>query len=288
MPILFILALCLTAYAIYRSTNEWENPEAMPKRWKTILSQEVSFYNNLDADKKHLFEYKVMEFLANCTITPVETTAEDLDKILIASSAVIPIFAFPEWKYYNLNEVLLYPTTFNHDFETEGKDRRILGMVGTGYMEGKMILSRDALRQGFQNETDRRNTAIHEFVHLIDKADGTIDGVPELLLDKQYVLPWFDMVEKKIDEIQAGKSDINPYGATNRTEFFAVLGEYFFESPKLLERKHRYLYDYLEKIFHQRLSEREFKIVKAEIGRNDPCPCDSGKKFKKCCGGVVG
>ncbi|WP_407668342.1 SEC-C metal-binding domain-containing protein [Oceanobacillus damuensis] len=20
------------------------------------------------------------------------------------------------------------------------------------------------------------------------------------------------------------------------------------------------------------------------IGRNDPCPCDSGKKFKKCCG----
>ncbi|WP_342211655.1 SEC-C metal-binding domain-containing protein [Neomesorhizobium albiziae] len=21
------------------------------------------------------------------------------------------------------------------------------------------------------------------------------------------------------------------------------------------------------------------------IGRNDPCPCGSGKKFKKCCGG---
>ncbi|MDQ3829355.1 MAG: SEC-C metal-binding domain-containing protein [Candidatus Tectomicrobia bacterium] len=22
-----------------------------------------------------------------------------------------------------------------------------------------------------------------------------------------------------------------------------------------------------------------------EGGRNDPCPCGSGKKFKKCCGG---
>lgn len=22
----------------------------------------------------------------------------------------------------------------------------------------------------------------------------------------------------------------------------------------------------------------------AEIGRNDPCPCGSGKKYKKCCG----
>ncbi|WP_244622022.1 SEC-C metal-binding domain-containing protein [Neomesorhizobium albiziae] len=21
------------------------------------------------------------------------------------------------------------------------------------------------------------------------------------------------------------------------------------------------------------------------MGRNDPCPCGSGKKFKKCCGG---
>ena len=23
---------------------------------------------------------------------------------------------------------------------------------------------------------------------------------------------------------------------------------------------------------------------KAKIGRNDPCPCGSGKKYKKCCG----
>ena len=24
--------------------------------------------------------------------------------------------------------------------------------------------------------------------------------------------------------------------------------------------------------------------IVANIGRNDPCPCGSGKKFKKCCG----
>lgn len=23
---------------------------------------------------------------------------------------------------------------------------------------------------------------------------------------------------------------------------------------------------------------------RVEVGRNDPCPCGSGKKFKKCCG----
>jgi uncharacterized protein YecA (UPF0149 family) len=25
--------------------------------------------------------------------------------------------------------------------------------------------------------------------------------------------------------------------------------------------------------------------AKRKTGRNDPCPCGSGKKFKKCCGG---
>ncbi|RLE27718.1 SEC-C domain-containing protein, partial [Candidatus Acetothermia bacterium] len=24
--------------------------------------------------------------------------------------------------------------------------------------------------------------------------------------------------------------------------------------------------------------------VKAKVGRNDPCPCGSGKKYKYCCG----
>jgi SWIM/SEC-C metal-binding protein len=25
-------------------------------------------------------------------------------------------------------------------------------------------------------------------------------------------------------------------------------------------------------------------LIAEKIGRNDPCPCGSGKKFKKCCG----
>ncbi|WP_240905652.1 SEC-C metal-binding domain-containing protein [Thiorhodococcus mannitoliphagus] len=26
------------------------------------------------------------------------------------------------------------------------------------------------------------------------------------------------------------------------------------------------------------------QVKAAKVGRNDPCPCGSGKKFKKCCG----
>ncbi len=27
------------------------------------------------------------------------------------------------------------------------------------------------------------------------------------------------------------------------------------------------------------------EAAKPKVGRNEPCPCGSGKKFKKCCGG---
>jgi Mlc titration factor MtfA (ptsG expression regulator) len=124
-------------------------------------------------------------------------------------------------------------------------------MVGTGYMDGKMILSKKALHHGFKNETDKKNTAIHEFVHLIDKMDGEIDGVPEVLLEKQYILPWLDLMDQKIKEINKGKSDINAYGGTSKIEFFTVASEYFFERPKLLSKKHPELYKLLEQIFKQ-------------------------------------
>ncbi len=234
--------------------RSWKKPMGnLPSKWKAILKKEVPFYRKLNSKERDLFHYKVLEFTTNCKIIGVETIVTDLDKVLVAASAVIPIFAFPEWKYKNLEEVLIYPDTFNLDFETKGGNRQILGMVGTGYMEDKMILSKNALRKGFKNETDKKNTAIHEFVHLIDKMDGEVDGIPSVLLERQYVIPWLDMIERKLEEIVKRKSDINPYAATGREEFFAVLSEYFFERPLLLKKKHPELYDMLEEIFEQDL-----------------------------------
>jgi preprotein translocase subunit SecA len=34
----------------------------------------------------------------------------------------------------------------------------------------------------------------------------------------------------------------------------------------------------------QRGKRKPFKREQAKVGRNDPCPCGSGKKYKKCCG----
>ena len=29
---------------------------------------------------------------------------------------------------------------------------------------------------------------------------------------------------------------------------------------------------------------KQIKLEGPKVGRNDPCPCGSGKKYKKCCG----
>ena len=34
----------------------------------------------------------------------------------------------------------------------------------------------------------------------------------------------------------------------------------------------------------QSSKETPFKRESTKVGRNDPCPCGSGKKYKKCCG----
>lgn len=185
-------------------------------------------------------------------IEGVHTNVDELDQLLVASSAVIPVFGFPEWKYYNLKNVLLYPQTFNKDeFLSSGFEKNTLGMVGSGAMQRMMILSKPALHHGFSNEMGKENTGIHEFVHLLDKEDGEVDGLPEALLKRKYNEEWQELVNKNMNLIIHGYSDINVYGTTNKAEFFAVVSEYFFNSPHLFKENHPGLYNIMSKMFNQ-------------------------------------
>lgn len=249
---LFAVALLVLLIAVLiRSKKKPLIAPPLPDNYRIILKEQSTFYNQLDAASQSAFEKKLQLFLAQVKITGVNTLVEDIDKLLIAASAVIPIFGFPEWEYVNLREVLLYPDSFNHDFEQQGGDRSVLGMVGDGPLNGVMILSQHELRQAFINKSGKSNTAIHEFVHLVDKTDGTVDGIPELILQQQYVLPWLQLMQREMKKILADRSDINPYGATNEAEFFAVVAEYFFERPDLLQTKNPELYNLLSTIFRQ-------------------------------------
>lgn len=224
----------------------------LPETYRQLLREHVSFYNQLNGAKKNEFENRIGLFLSQVRITGIKTTVEDIDKVFIASSAIIPIFGFQDWQYINLHEVLLYPSSFSHKLEQKGPHRNTTGMVGTGAYQHIMILSQQDLRQDFLNKSGKDNTAIHEFVHLIDKTDGSVDGIPEFILNKKYILPWLKLMHREIKQIKNNLSDINPYAATSEAEFFAVVSEYFFERPDLLKTKHPDLYSLLATIFRQR------------------------------------
>lgn len=221
---------------------------SLPANAPALLEKHVAFYRALDSEARSAFEKRIRDFLTHTAVTGVGVEVSDLDRLLVAASAIIPIAAFPDWRYNNIHEVLLYPDTFSKEYDAEGEGRNVLGMVGNGALNDHMILSQRELREGFAQE-EGHNTAIHEFVHLIDKADGSVDGIPEYLLARPYVMPWVTEMRREIDAMRTQDTDINPYGATSEAEFFAVVAEYFFERPDALQETHPELYVLLSRMF---------------------------------------
>jgi Mlc titration factor MtfA (ptsG expression regulator) len=250
-----LVVLTFVAFKLFSKPKLDDMPvnEPVDPQYKQLLSQHVAHYQKLDAANQLKFEGMIAAFIQNIRIEGVGLEVEDLDRVLVAASAVIPIFGYQEWRYTNLTNVILYPDTFNNDFQFEGEDgsRNMLGMVGSGYMNGQMLLSRAALLKGFSASSGKSNTGIHEFVHLLDKSDGATDGVPENLLPHEYATPWLKMMHQEMARIEKGKSDIDPYAATNEAEFLAVASEYFFEKPDQLQSKHPELYQLLSRVFAQ-------------------------------------
>ena len=251
--VIIIPLLAILAWIIFGRNSKRRPATLQPldQHLISLLETNVDYYRDLDIKEKKRFESHIARFMQYVNIEGVGLEITDLDRVLVASSAVIPVFALGDWEYPNLTNVILYPDTFDNEYQFEGGKRNIMGMVGTGYMKGQMLLSRSALLKGFSATSGAQNTAIHEFVHLVDKTDGATDGVPEHLMPHGYAEPWLKLMHQEMRRIKEGKSDIDPYALTNEAEFFAVASEYFFEKPGRFEQKHPELYLQLSQIFRQ-------------------------------------
>ena len=246
--IIVLLLVILVVFLAYRPRRKKQF--SLPENYRQLLEQYVHFYAQLSEQRKKHFEERLVKFLASVKISGANAEAEDLDRVLIGAAAIIPVFNIWDWEYVHLKEVLVYPGNFNTEFDQHGTDRPVLGMVGTGALQNVLIISKWELREGFINRQTKRNTAIHEFVHLVDKMDGTIDGVPEILLERTYVPQWQQLLQQTIENILLGKSDIDPYAATAPSECFAVIAEYFFEQPEQFRMNHPQLHHLMERIFY--------------------------------------
>lgn len=258
LTIAIIVALLIFSaflYFLFRPKKE-EPLTPFPRDWRLFLNQQVRFFRELSGVDQKRFQRRIQRFLNEVKVTGVDTDVTTEDRLLVASSGIIPTFGFRSWNHYpRLVEVLLYKDSFRRgDFATEGEGRNIGGMVGGGFMSGKLLLSKKSLHHGFRSYGPD-NTGIHEFVHLLDRADGDTDGIPEYFLDNSYLIPWIEMMRTEMVAIERGKSDIDEYALTNQAEFLSVVAEYFFNQPDKFAEEHPKLFSLCEHIFEQDLDQ---------------------------------
>jgi MtfA peptidase len=253
------LYLGITKFKASKQGYKNEPKRPFPILWRNILTQRVEFYRRLSRNDQTEFERKVHIFLLNVRIRGMGTEVTHEDKILIAAGAVIPIFRFSKWHYANLVEIQLYPDKF----PIPNSDKMANGLVGWGAMEGKMMLSRKAVHHGFYDNSDNINVVIHEFIHILDKQDGKIDGIMANVMKEIDLMPWLHLINIKMNEIDFGESTIRDYGAANQAEFLAVVSEFFFENPERLKQEHPGLYNALDNFYnkkHEPQIKRRFSI----------------------------
>ena len=99
------------------------------------------------------------------------------------------------------------------------------------------------------------NVILHEFAHILDAEDGHMDGTP-LLEPPSSPGTWervlADAFARQQRSVEAGEpAMLRDYGATKRSEFFAVATEAFFETPAHLKAVAPEWYDELRTYYRQ-------------------------------------
>jgi Mlc titration factor MtfA (ptsG expression regulator) len=223
-----------------------------PAEHDAILRRNIPYYASLNDADRCRFQAMAAIFLDEKPIYGIGCVADDTCRLLIAASAIIPVFSFPAWEYSSLRKILLRPEPFDADFiPVNDRPAMALGMVGgAGMLDGVMILSKPELLAGFSSSAGKHNVGIHEFSHLIDQSDGIIDGNPATL-PRECLRPWTTLVHEHLAHHTGADSGIPAYGYTNEAEFFAVVSEYFFQSPEELAQRDPELFTLLGRIFRQ-------------------------------------
>jgi len=189
-------------------------------------------------------------FLLENKIEGVGWEADLQVKLLIAAGAVIPALALQEWEYQGLGTIFVYPEAFDADYRY-GKGAPMAGQVTRAHSFNAMAFSRRHVLNSFLLPPDGRNVVVHEFAHLLDGADGAIDGLMEINWTKEDRERWKNLTPHEQERIRAGRTLIDRYALSSRVEFFAVLSEYFFELPDALACEHPEIYELLCRGFQQ-------------------------------------
>lgn len=234
---------------MFKFIRDWRRKQLLddpfPEEWTELLA-DLSFYDEIPDDELQGFRDHLKVFVWQkqwVAAGGLEQVTEEM-KVTIAACAARVARKLPIDVYDRLTEIVVYPASFTGDvFE----DSEILGQA---HPWGTVVLAWDAVRKGIATPNDSRDTAIHEFAHALDVADGLYDGTP-VLDDGADYRDWARVLGEHYTRLveHPHREWLDEYGAKNEAEFFAVVTEAFFEQPRTLRRKAPELYEQLKGFF---------------------------------------
>lgn len=238
--------------------------QVFPEHWSAVLRRDCALYARLPAELRGELHRLILVFLDEKSFEACGGLAEveERMRVLIAAQACVLLLGLKNHGHYpRLSSVLVYPGAF-HDARrktfslAEDDDRET--RLGESWTSGSVVLSADSVMAGARNDDDGMNVVMHEFAHQLDQADGIGDGAPILeqsadFEDNDYD-DWSRVLgenyQQMLDDIfDRRRPVLDPYGATNSAEFFAVATETFFEEPERLQREAGELYAALQKFY---------------------------------------
>src|SRR6185312_10775855 len=225
-----------------------------PAAWREILERRLPHYRRLPAQLKRQLESQVRVFLAEKSFVGCAGQAiDDEVRLTIAAQACLLVLNRRDYCFPNLREVLVYPAAFVVDKVRSEPSGVLLeqrhALAGESWSRGQVIVSWEDVVHGASIGDDGRNVVIHEFAHQLDQEKGYANGAPWLGSRHRYPR-WSRVMAAEFarlqhDAMNGHPSLLDPYGARDPAEFFAVASEVFFEQPRSMAALHPELYEEL-------------------------------------------
>lgn len=181
-------------------------------------------------------------------------------RVTIAAQAAVLLIRREADYFPRLTSIIVYPTGYvaNEATHTEGGiwsegEDHLLGHTGRDLHA--LVLAWDEVRAGAADPEDGQNLVLHEFAHQLDFEDGYTDGTPPLD-SSAGIRSWAEVLGRELEQLRRAAESgdptvLDPYGAEDPAEFFAVATEAFFERADDLSRHHPRLYDELRRFYRQ-------------------------------------
>ena len=231
----------------------------LPEGWLRTLAVNVPAYSRLTNAQQQTLRDTMRILVAEKSWEGASGLGvTDEIKVTVAGHAARLVLGFEREYFPNVETVIIYPQGFlvtTRQVETRGVFvEQVLAASGQAAQQGPVIISWADVRDNL-HARNGQNVVLHEFAHKLDMRDGVADGAPYLDTNAQ-IETWSRVMsaeyEALVERTQAGHRDVlNPYGATNAAEFFAVATESFFESARALQETHPELYGVLKDFYKQ-------------------------------------